>query len=67
MDHHAQILAAWREKSKYFTFNSDDNRLALMKYVLKFADISNPARPKASTILFDTLGCNIYIIGTDSS
>jgi len=46
MDHHAQILAKWRENSKYFTFDSEQHRLALMKYVLKFADISNPARPK---------------------
>merc|ERR1712130_342387 len=46
MDHHAQILATWREKSKNFSFNSHDSRLSLMKYVLKFADISNPARPK---------------------
>ena len=46
MDHHAELLASWREKSKNFTFKSEDNRLALMKYLLKFSDISNPARPK---------------------
>lgn len=44
MDHHEVILREWQFISKHFDFNSIECRLALMKYVLKFCDVSNPAR-----------------------
>lgn len=44
MDHHEEILREWQFISQHFDFNSIQCRLALMKYVLKFCDVSNPAR-----------------------
>jgi len=44
MDHHETILKEWKLISRDFTFNSEKCRLALMKYVLKFCDVSNPSR-----------------------
>ncbi|CAG5114056.1 Oidioi.mRNA.OKI2018_I69.chr2.g8136.t1.cds [Oikopleura dioica] len=50
MDHHAKILSDWKRLEPQFTLDNPEHRMALMQYVLKFADISNPARPK---ILYD--------------
>ena len=44
MDHHERILKQWRSNLANFTLSSPLCRMALMKYVLKFCDVSNPAR-----------------------
>ena len=46
MEKHPKITEEWREISKEFSFESQKCRVAFMKCVLKFSDISNPARPK---------------------
>ena len=43
MDHHERILKEWRALTN-FSLGSAQCRMALMKYVLKFCDVSNPAR-----------------------
>ena len=43
MDHHERILNEWRALTN-FSLSSSKCRMALMKYVLKFCDVSNPAR-----------------------
>lgn len=46
MDHHAKILSEWKTLEPLFSLENSTHRMALMQYVLKFGDISNPARPK---------------------
>jgi hypothetical protein len=46
MDHHAKILSEWKTLEPLFSLENSAHRMALMQYVLKFGDISNPARPK---------------------
>jgi len=50
MDHHAKILSEWKTLEPLFSLENSTHRMALMQYVLKFGDISNPARPK---LLYD--------------